>query len=101
MAVSLTYLNLTNSRVADLTGKNVESNVKLSKKLTCKGTSRQVFITLRPLPLLGFCLGWSRNLVGSESGQKQSVKLLQNMVSNTGGAGRDGGGEPERRLGRH
>jgi hypothetical protein len=30
----------------------------------------------------GFCLGWSSNFVGSESGQIQSVKLLQNMVSN-------------------
>jgi hypothetical protein len=28
-------------------------------------------------------LGWSSNFVGSESGQIQSVKLLQNMVSNT------------------
>ncbi len=33
-------------------------------------------------PLLGFCLGWSSNFVGSEFGQKQSVKLPQNMVSN-------------------
>ncbi len=38
---------------------------------------------LRPLPLIGFCLGWCSNFLGSESGQKQSVKLLQNMVSNT------------------
>jgi hypothetical protein len=30
-----------------------------------------------------FVLGWSRNWVGSESGQIQSVKLLQNMVFNT------------------
>jgi hypothetical protein len=30
-----------------------------------------------------FCLGWRRNFVGSESGQKQNVKLLQNMVYNT------------------
>jgi hypothetical protein len=34
-------------------------------------------------PLLGFCLGWCSNFVGSESGQKQSIKLLQIMVSNT------------------
>ncbi len=27
------------------------------KKLTCKGTLRQVFICLRHSPLLGFCLG--------------------------------------------
>jgi hypothetical protein len=30
-----------------------------------------------------FCSGWCSNFVGSESGQKQSVKLLQNMVYNT------------------
>jgi hypothetical protein len=29
------------------------------------------------------CLGWCSNFVDSESGQKQSVKLLQNMVYNT------------------
>ncbi len=43
---------------------------------------QQVFIYPRPLPLLGFSLGWSSNFVGSESGQIQSVKLLQNIVSN-------------------
>ncbi len=37
---------------------------------------------MRPPPLLGYCLGWSSNFVGSESGQIQSVKHLQNMVSN-------------------
>ncbi len=54
-----------------------------SKKLTCKGTLQQVFICLRIPPLQGFRLGWSSNFVGSESGQIQTVKLLQNMVSNT------------------
>ncbi len=34
-------------------------------------------------PTRGFCLGWCSNFVGSESSQKKSVKLLQNMVSNT------------------
>ncbi len=29
------------------------------------------------------CLGWCSNFAGSESGQKQSVKLLQNMVYST------------------
>jgi hypothetical protein len=29
-----------------------------------------------------FCLGWPSYFVGSESGQKQRVKLLQKMVSN-------------------
>jgi hypothetical protein len=98
----------------------VESNDKCSylTKLTCKGTLRQVFICLRPPPLLGFCLGWNSNFVGPESGQKQSVKLLQNMVFNTTqhlppplpdkhclyilyfdfGKGGSGGGYPKRRL---
>ncbi len=58
----------------DLKIRLTESNAKYCylKKLTCKGTLLQVFICLRP-----------PRLVGSESGQKQSVKLLQNMVSNT------------------
>jgi hypothetical protein len=62
----------------------IESNAKMSssKKLTNKGTLRQVFICLRPPPLLAFCLGWSSNFVGSECVQIQNVKLLQNMVSN-------------------
>jgi hypothetical protein len=33
--------------------------------------------------LLVICLGWFSNFVGSESGQKQNVKLLQNMVYTT------------------
>ncbi len=49
------------------------------KKFIWKGTFQQVFIRLRPPSLLSFCLGWSSNFVGSEI---QSVKLLQNMVSN-------------------
>jgi hypothetical protein len=49
------------------------------KKCSWKGTFQQVFVRLRPPPLLSFCLGWSSNFVGSEI---QSVKLLQNMVSN-------------------
>jgi len=53
------------------------------KSLSWKGTLRQVFICLRPPPLQGFCLGWKSKFVGSESGQKQSGKLLQNMISNT------------------
>jgi hypothetical protein len=36
--------------------------------------SRQVFVCLRPPPFPGFCLGWSSNFVGSESGQIQGVK---------------------------
>jgi len=42
-----------------------------------------VCLSEAPSPsLLRFCLGWSSNFVGSESGQIQSVKLHQNMVSN-------------------
>ncbi len=52
------------------------------KTLTCKGIMRQVFICLGPPTLIGLCLGWSSNFVGSESGHIESVKLLQNMVSN-------------------
>jgi hypothetical protein len=33
------------------------------------------------LLLLVIFLGWCSNFVGSESGPKQSVKLLQNIVS--------------------
>jgi hypothetical protein len=53
----------------------IESNAKCChlKELSCKGTLLEVFICLRPPPLLGFCLGWSSNFVGSESGQLQSV----------------------------
>ncbi len=76
-----------------------------------------MFICLRRCPLLGFCLGWSSNFVGSESDQIQSSKVLQTMVSNTTQhpppptshtlsvyiyctltVGRGGGGEPERRF---
>ncbi len=60
----------------------IESNTKCRylKKLTCKGLCG---ICPRPPPMLGFCLGWSCNFVGSDSGQIQSIKLLQNMVYNT------------------
>jgi hypothetical protein len=54
-------------------------NVVIYKNLTVKGTLYQVFFCLRHPPLLGFCLGWSSNFEGSESGQIQSVKLLQIM----------------------
>ncbi len=51
------------------------------KKLTCKWTFCRCLICLRPPPLLDFCLGWCNKFVGSESGQIESVKLMQNMVS--------------------
>jgi hypothetical protein len=55
-----------------------------SKKISCKGTLRQVFICLRPPPLLGFLfvvVGLAI-FVRSESDQIQSIQLMQNMVSN-------------------
>jgi hypothetical protein len=52
------------------------------KQFTCKGTLRQVFISLRPPPLLGFGLGRSGNFAGSESCRNRVLKLLHNMVSN-------------------
>ncbi len=58
----------------------IESNAKCHHLK--KGTLREAFICLRPPPLLSICLGWSNNFVGSESGQIQRVKLLQNLVSN-------------------
>ncbi len=54
-----------------------KSKCRHLKKFSRKGTVRQVFICLRPPPLLGFCLGWSSNFLGSESGQIQSVKILR------------------------
>jgi hypothetical protein len=61
----------------------IESNAKC--RYLQKFTSKRTFVTVSEgPPLLSFSLGWWRsNYVGSESGQKQSVKLLQNMVSNT------------------
>ncbi len=49
----------------------IESNAKwrYPKKLTFKGRCLSH-------PVLGFCLGWCSNFVGSESGQKQSVNLF-------------------------
>ncbi len=50
------------------------------------GHGRSNFKDTNPLNVVftgNFCLGWGSNFIGSESGQKQSVKLLQNMVYNT------------------
>ncbi len=44
---------------------------------------QQVFISMRPPPLLEFYLESSCNFVGSESGQIKSVKLLQNIQDPT------------------
>ncbi len=48
------------------------------------------------------CLGWCSNFVGSESGQKHSVKIQQKMVYNTvrllWEGGRIGGGQREGRV---
>jgi hypothetical protein len=50
-------------------------------------TLRELFICLRPPPLLGFCLGMGKylhfNFVGSEFGHRQSVEVVQYMVSRT------------------
>ncbi len=59
-----------------------KSKCRHLKKFTCKRTLRQVFTCLRPPPLLGFCLLWSSNFEGSESGQIQRDKLLRNVISN-------------------
>ncbi len=61
-----------------------QSKMSLSKKFTCKGTLRQVFICVRPPPLLGFCLGGKRNFVGSESGQIHRVLNSCRIWSPTG-----------------
>jgi hypothetical protein len=54
----------------------IESNAKCRhlKKFTFEGTWRQVFFLSEALYPPRFCLGWSSNFVGSESGQIQSVK---------------------------
>jgi hypothetical protein len=66
---------------------------------------RQVFICLRPPPLLGFCLGCPKNCVGPESGQIKSVKEYGLQKDPTPPTPSQlhlhrvgGGGEPERRL---
>jgi hypothetical protein len=61
----------------------MKSNAKCLQltNFTCKETLRQVFICLKHPSLLGYCLGWSSNFVGSKSGQIRSVKLLQYMDS--------------------
>jgi hypothetical protein len=52
------------------------------KKWTRKGTfAAGVYLSEAPSPPR-FLFGWSSNFVGTESGQKQSVILPQNMVSN-------------------
>ncbi len=57
--------------------------MSLSKKIDLsRDFAADVSLSEAP-PLLGFCLGWQGKFVGYESGQIQSVKLLQNMVSST------------------
>ncbi len=59
-----------------------QSKMSSSKKnWPVKGLCGMCFISLKASRLLGFCLGWSSNFVGSESGQIPVVKLL-NMVYN-------------------
>jgi hypothetical protein len=57
--------------------------MSLSKKIYMQmNFAAGVYLPEAP-PLLGFCLEWCINFVGSESGQKQSNKLPLNIVSNT------------------
>ncbi len=63
---------------------NIDTKAKCRhlKILTCKKDfAAGVYLSETHSPLR-VCLGWSSNFVGSESGQIQSVKLFQNMVSN-------------------
>jgi hypothetical protein len=55
---------------------DTEAKCRHLKTLACKWNLQQVFIFLRPLPILDFCLGWCSNFVGSESSQVRSVKLF-------------------------
>ncbi len=59
----------------------IEGNAKCCnlKKWPVKELCGRCLSVGGPLP----SQGWCSNFVGSESGQKQSVKLLLNMVSNT------------------
>jgi hypothetical protein len=68
----------------------IESNAKCRhlKKFICKGTLRQVFICQRPPPLLVFFWGWSRNVVGSESGQIHSETPAEFGLSKWGTRGK-------------
>jgi hypothetical protein len=72
------------------------------KKLTCKETLRQVFICLRPSPLLGFCLGWSKplnNMVSNKTQHPPPSHSHTLSVYTVLWAGKGGGRvEPERRL---
>jgi hypothetical protein len=56
--------------------------MSLSKIDLYRAFAEGVYLSEAPSPPR-FLLGCRSNLVGSESGQKQSVKLLQNMVSMT------------------
>jgi hypothetical protein len=61
----------------------IESNAKCRylKKLTYKGTLRQVFICLWPPLLLGFLFGMVKQFcIGPETGQIQSGEAHTNMI---------------------
>ncbi len=59
----------------------------IQRKMTGSALSMDEGTLKTPIPkcrLTGqFCLGWWSKFEGSESGQKQSIKLLQNMVYST------------------
>ncbi len=73
---NLKGLCLQDLKVIRRTIKLIEGSAKCRhvKKLTCKGTLRQLFICLRPPPLQGFGFGRSSNFVGSESSQIQTTE---------------------------
>ncbi len=75
----------TNQELGALT-KQLSSRLKLSGSWNASLMDEGTLET--PIPKCrfftgNFCLGWCSNFVGSDSGQKQSVKLLQNIWSTT------------------
>jgi len=65
---------------------NDGSECRLLKTKNCVVHGRRIFKDHQYLNVVftgHFCLVWGSNFVGSESGQKQSVKLLESMVYNT------------------
>ncbi len=56
--------------------------VVIHKNLPVKDFAAGVYLSEAPT-LPRFCLGWSSNFGGCESGQIKIFKFLQNVVSNT------------------
>jgi hypothetical protein len=53
----------------------VDTKVKC-RNLKKMASSATLFICLSPHPLLGYCLGWSSNFVGSESAATHCLYIL-------------------------